>query len=132
MLIPWQLWQPLLDNTYLRLYLLRICISPPRRRRRKSKFTRLWPDLVGWILWFYFSKKVFCLMRRESRQGMEESSLFLVVQGEKLYKHSFLGLYLLCVHPKAMVLLLEELHEGVYGSHAGGRSLSHRALTPGY
>ena len=27
---------------------------------------------------------------------------------------------------------VEELHEGVCGSHTGGRSLSHRALTQGY
>jgi len=68
MLIPWQLWQPFLDKTYLGLYLLRICISSPRRRKRKSKFTRSWSDLVGWILWFYFSKKLFCLMRRERQK----------------------------------------------------------------
>ena len=50
----------------------------------------------------------------------------------KLYKHSFSGLYLLCVHPKVVEQLLEELHEGIYGSYIGGRSLSHRALTHGY
>ena len=44
----------------------------------------------------------------------------------------FSGPYLLCVHPDAVELLLEELHEGVCGSHTGGRSLSHKALTQGY
>ncbi|XP_075649751.1 uncharacterized protein LOC142620236 [Castanea sativa] len=29
-------------------------------------------------------------------------------------------------------LLLEELDEGIYGSHTGGRSLAHKALTQGY
>ena len=67
MLILWQLWQPLLVKTYLGLYLLRIYISPPRRRRRRSKFTRLRLNLVEWTHWFYFSRKVFCLMRREKR-----------------------------------------------------------------
>ena len=28
--------------------------------------------------------------------------------------------------------LLEELHEGICGSHTGGRSLAHKALTQGY
>ena len=28
--------------------------------------------------------------------------------------------------------LLEELHEGICGSHTGGRSLAHRAITQGY
>ena len=46
----------------------------------------------------------------------------------KLYKRSFSSPYLLCVHPEASESLLEELHEGVCGSHTGGRSLSHRAL----
>ena len=36
------------------------------------------------------------------------------------------------MHPKASESLLEELYEGVCGSHTGGRSLSHRALTQGY
>ena len=50
----------------------------------------------------------------------------------KLYKHFFSGPYLLCIHPEASKLLIEELHEGICGSHTGGRSLSHRALTQGY
>ena len=48
---------------------------------------------------------------------------------QKLYKHSYLGPYLLCVHPEAVEPLLEELHEGICGIHTGGRSLVHRALT---
>ena len=30
----------------------------------------------------------------------------------KLYKRSFSGPYLLCVHPETVEILLEELHEG--------------------
>ena len=44
-------------------------------------------------------------------------------------KRSFSGPYLLCVHLEASESLLEELHEGVCGSHTGERSLSHRAIT---
>ncbi|XP_075640679.1 uncharacterized protein LOC142612475 [Castanea sativa] len=51
---------------------------------------------------------------------------------QKLYKRSYAGPYLLCVHPEAVEPLLEELHEGVCGSHTGGRSLAHRAMTQGY
>ena len=50
----------------------------------------------------------------------------------KLYKRSYSGPYLLCVHPEALEMLLQELHEGICGSHTGGRSLAHRALTQGY
>ena len=49
-----------------------------------------------------------------------------------MYKHSYSGPYLLCIHPEASKLLLEELYEGICGSHIGGRSLSHRAITQGY
>ncbi|XP_075645832.1 uncharacterized protein LOC142617006 [Castanea sativa] len=51
---------------------------------------------------------------------------------QKLYRRSYAGPYLLCVHPEAVEPLLEELHEGVCGSHIGGRSLAHRAMTQGY
>ena len=57
---------------------------------------------------------------------------FWLSEDRKLYKCSFSGPYLLYVHLKASESLLEELHEGVCGSHTGGRSLSHRALTQGY
>ena len=57
---------------------------------------------------------------------------FWLSEDQKLYKRSFFGLYLLYIHPEASELLLEELHERIYGSHTGGRSLSHRAITQGY
>ena len=50
----------------------------------------------------------------------------------KLYKRSFSGPYLLYVYSELIELLLEELHEGICGSHTGGRSLAHRAITQGY
>ena len=57
---------------------------------------------------------------------------FWLSENQKLYKHSFLGPYLLCIHPEMTELLLEELHEGICGSHTTGRSLAHRAITQGY
>ena len=57
---------------------------------------------------------------------------FWLSEDKKLYKQSFSGPYLLCVHPEMLESLLEELHEGICESHIGGRSLSHRAITQGY
>ena len=54
---------------------------------------------------------------------------FWLSEDHKLYKHSYFGPYLLCVHPEASELLLEELHERICGSHTGGRPLSHKAIT---
>ena len=57
---------------------------------------------------------------------------FWLSNDQKLYKCSFSRPYLLCIHPEASELLLEELHEGICGSHTRGKSLSHKALTLGY
>ena len=57
---------------------------------------------------------------------------FWLSKDHKLYKRLYSRPYLLCVHLEASEPLLEELHEGIYGSHTGGRSLSHRALTQDY
>ena len=54
---------------------------------------------------------------------------FWLSENQKLYKRSFSGPYLLCIHPEAVELILEELHEGICASHTGGRSLSHKTLT---
>ena len=50
---------------------------------------------------------------------------FWLFKDQKLYKRFFSRPYLLCIHPEAMELLLEELHKGICGSHTGGRFLSH-------
>ena len=57
---------------------------------------------------------------------------FWLSEDKKLYKRFFSGPYMFCVHPEASKSLLEELHKGICGSHVGGRSLSHRAITQGY
>ena len=60
------------------------------------------------------------------------ASRFWLFEDQKLYKRSFSRPYLLCVHLEASKLILEGLHEGICGSHMGGRSLAHRAITQGY
>ena len=53
-------------------------------------------------------------------------------EDRKLYRRSFGGPYLLCLHPEKVGQLLAELHEGICGSHVGGRSLAHRAMMQGF
>ena len=57
---------------------------------------------------------------------------YWLLEDHKLYKRSFSGPYLLCVRPELTESLLEKLHEGICGSHTGGRLLAHRAITQGY
>ena len=60
-----------------------------------------------------------------------KATRFWLSENQKLYKRSFSGPYLLFIHPEMTELLLEELYEGICGSHTGGRSLRHRAITQG-
>jgi len=50
----------------------------------------------------------------------------------KLYRRSFEGPYLLCLHLEKVNELLVELHDKVCGSHVEGRSLAHRVMTQGF
>ena len=61
----------------------------------------------------------------------KKTSCFWLSEEQKFYKCSFSRPYILCVHPKTMEPLFKELHEGICGSHIGGRSLSHRIITQG-
>ena len=70
--------------------------------------------------------------RLEADKVQRKATRFWLSENQKLYKRSFSRLYLLCVPPETTESLLEELHEGIYGSHTGGRSLAHRAITQGY
>ena len=68
----------------------------------------------------------------EADKVRRKATRFLLSEKQKLYKRSFSEQYLLCVHPEAVEPLLEELHEGICGSHTGGISLSNKAITQGY
>ena len=70
--------------------------------------------------------------RIEADKVRRKATSYWLSENHKLYKRSFLGPYLLCVHPKQTKSLLEEMHEGICGSHIGGRSLAHRAIIQDY
>ena len=70
--------------------------------------------------------------KSEAEKIRRKAPCFWLSKDQKLYKRSFSGLYLLCVLSEVTELLLEELHEGICGSHTGDSSLSHRAITQGY
>ena len=67
--------------------------------------------------------------RIEVDNVQRKATRYWLSENQKLYKRSFSGTYLLCVHPELTKSLLEELHEGICGSHTSGRSLAHRAIT---
>ena len=65
----------------------------------------------------------------EAEKIHRKTPRYWLSEEQNLYKRSHSGLYLLYMHPEAVEPLLEELYEGICGSHTRGRSLSHRAPT---
>ena len=69
---------------------------------------------------------------REANKVRRMASRYWLSTDRKLYRRSFRGPYLLCLHPRKVNELLAKFHEGICGSHVGGRSLAHRAMTQGF
>ena len=93
-------------------------------RIHQIKLGSSWMDSIS-----LFLEKDILPEEKSEAEKVRRKTRFWLFEDRKLYKRSFSGPYLLCVHPEASESLLEELHEGVCGSHTGERSLSHRALT---
>ena len=93
--------------------------------------TRVGPNWIDPIVAF-LKDDILPEEKSEAEKIRRNAIRFWLSEDHKLYRCSYSGSYLLCVHPEVSELLLEELHEGICGSHTGGRSLSHRALTQGY
>ncbi|XP_065629753.1 uncharacterized protein LOC136067587 [Quercus suber] len=53
----------------------------------------------------------------EANKIRRKETRFWLFEDQKLYKRSYSGPYLLCMHPEAAELLLKELHEGICRSH---------------
>ena len=92
---------------------------------------RIGPNWMDPIIQF-LSKDVLPEDKLEVEKIRRKAHQFWLFEDQKLYKCSFFGSYLLCIHPEVSELLLKELHEGIHGSHTGGRSIAHRAITQGY
>ena len=86
-----------------------------------------WMDPIS----LFLERDILLEEKSEAEKVRRKAPRFWLSEDRKLYKRSFSGLYLLCVHLEVSESLLEELHEGVCGSHTGERSLSHRAIIQG-
>ena len=105
--------------------------TPIKRDLLQVHQIKLGPSWMDHILLF-LEKDILPKENSKAEKARRKAPQFWLSKNKKLYKRSFSGPYLLCVHPEASELLLEELHEGICGSHTGERSLSHRAITQGY
>ena len=106
-----------------------LCIPTPMKRDLLQVYqVKVRPSWMDPILLF-LEKDILPEEKSKAEKVQRKAPRFWLSEDKKLYKHSFSGPYLLCVHPEASASLLEELHEGICGSHTRGRSLSHRAIT---
>ena len=92
---------------------------------------RAGPNWIDSIIRF-LKKDILPKERIEADKVRRKATSYWLSENHKLYKSSFSGPYLLCVHPELTESLLEELHEGICGSYTKGRSLAHRAITQDY
>ncbi|XP_057508229.1 uncharacterized protein LOC130791101 [Actinidia eriantha] len=63
--------------------------------------------------------------KREAHRIRIKVARFWISPSGDLYKRSYQGPYLLCVHPSLINDVLYEILEGMCGLHSGGRSLAH-------
>ncbi|GMQ03573.1 hypothetical protein CsSME_00049329 [Camellia sinensis var. sinensis] len=61
--------------------------------------------------------------KKEAHKVQVKSEQFWLSPSGALYKKSFIGPYLKCVHPSSVEAFLYEIHEGICGSHIGGQVL---------
>ncbi|XXG83701.1 hypothetical protein AAC387_Pa10g1394 [Persea americana] len=70
--------------------------------------------------------------KTEAQKIRLKAARFWLSPNGRLYRKSFTGPYLQCVHPSKVDDFLYEIHEGVSGNHIGGQSLAYRAISQGY
>ncbi|XP_028094673.1 uncharacterized protein LOC114294718 [Camellia sinensis] len=93
--------------------------------------TNLGPSWMDPIIAF-LKDRVLPEERKAAHKIRAKSERFWLSPSGALYKKSFTGPYLKCVHPARVETFLYEIHEGICGSHTGGRSLAYRAISQGY
>ena len=68
----------------------------------------------------------------EVAKRIKKRVLRFTILNDALYKRGFSMPYLKCVDEEEARYILEEIHEGVYGNHAGPRSLVNKVTRTGY
>jgi len=68
---------------------------------------------------------------KEGKKIKRNSAKYTLVDGE-LFRHGFTHPILVCVSGDQCTRIMAELHEGICGSHVGGRSLASKVVCTGY
>ena len=116
-----------------RVILVEDLYKPTETRRETAQIyqIRARPSWMDSIIQF-LKEDILPKERIEADKVQRKVTMYWLSENQKLYKRSFSGPYLLCVHPELTESLLEELHKEICGSHTGGRSLAYRVITQDY
>ncbi|XP_068504010.1 uncharacterized protein [Phaseolus vulgaris] len=79
----------------------------------------------------YLADGVLPLDPTEAKRVKKSSSKFTLIDGD-LFRFGFTHPVLVCMHGEQCTRIMSELHEGLCGSHVGGRALASRVLRAGY
>ena len=79
----------------------------------------------------YLADGILPLESVEAKKIKRNSAKYTLVD-EELFRHGFSHPILVCVNGDQCTRIMEDLHEGICGSHVGGRSLASKAVRAGY
>ena len=79
----------------------------------------------------YLATGTLLIEKNESKRVKFLAARYHIINGT-LCKRGYRLLYLQCIHPTQVGGILQQIHEGISGSHIGRRALSKRALLQGY
>ncbi|XP_076888486.1 uncharacterized protein LOC143538933 [Bidens hawaiensis] len=79
----------------------------------------------------YLARGILPEKKAEARK-IRHKALNYTIQGDILYRRSYLGPLLRCVDPQDANYLLREIHEGICGVHAGPRMVVAKIMNTGY
>jgi len=79
----------------------------------------------------YLAERILPLEPTEARVVQKNLSRYTLVDGD-LFRHGFTHPILICVSGEQCTCIMVELHEGICGSHIGGRALLSKAIRAGY
>ena len=79
----------------------------------------------------YLADGILLLEPEEGKKIKRNSAKYTLVDGE-LFRHGFTHPILVCVSGDQCTRIMAELHEGICGSHVGGRSLASKVVRAGY
>ncbi|KAJ9555097.1 hypothetical protein OSB04_009711 [Centaurea solstitialis] len=91
-------------------------------------------EIYNWSLdiWNYLKHDQLPEDKMEARKTRSKASKYTIFE-DQLYRRSTTGLLLRCVTNKVQInRILQEMHDGECGNHAGGRSLASRISRQGY